>query len=92
MSINRTARRIDANQHEIVQALRDAGCAVAIVGQPIDLFVSKDGKTWAIEIKDGAKPPSQRRLERAQIEFFSKWQGRWAIVESAAQALELVSR
>ena len=53
MSINRTARRIDANQTQIVKALRQAGCAVAIVGKPIEA-VMKLGEA-AFKAVDGVK-------------------------------------
>jgi hypothetical protein len=61
-------RRIDANQPEIVKAFRQLGCEVAITsnlghGFP-DLIVGKPKrqKVVLVEVKDGSKPPSARKL------------------------------
>jgi hypothetical protein len=62
----RTAARVDSNQSAIVKALRGVGAFV----QPLhtigdgcpDLLVAYRGKWAVLEIKDGAKPKSQRKL------------------------------
>lgn len=96
----RRAARIDANQPEIVKALRKAGCSVtslAAVGQGVpDLLVgwqSKDGDRELVlmEVKDGSKPPSRRRLTEDQQEWHEAWRGRpVAIVETVADALAVI--
>jgi hypothetical protein len=58
----RRAHRTDANQAEIVDGLRKFGCLVTPVGHPFDVLVGHRGRWIACEIKDGQKPPSERRL------------------------------
>lgn len=75
----RRAARVDANQKEIVLALRKAGYSVTPVhtvgdGFP-DLAVGKYGRTWLVEIKDGAKPPSKRKLTPDEEKWHLNWQG-----------------
>ncbi len=83
--------RTDANHSEIVRALRQAGCAVCDLsgvgrGCP-DLLVSRGGEAWFVEVKDGNKPPSKRRLTLAQVIFQNEWRGRICVVHSVAEAL-----
>ena len=58
--------RTDANHAAIVDALRRVGAAVtslAAVGHGVpDLLVSYRGQWILMELKDGAQPPSRRRL------------------------------
>lgn len=67
----RYASRVDKNQQEIVQALRNAGCYVWILGLPVDILVGYDNKVYLCEIKDG---PS-KHLTRLQQDFFGNWTG-----------------
>jgi hypothetical protein len=67
----RYAARVDANQEQIVSALRAAGAYVWIIGLPIDLLVGFKGHTFLVEIKDGPK----KRLTRLQTDFFENWCG-----------------
>jgi hypothetical protein len=67
----RYAARVDANQEQIVSALRAAGAYVWIIGLPIDLLVGFKGHTFLVEIKDGPK----KRLTKLQTDFFENWVG-----------------
>lgn len=67
----RYAARVDRNQQEIVQALRDAGCYVWVIGLPVDLLVGYNGRTYLVEVKDGPK----KVLTRLQQDFFGNWIG-----------------
>jgi hypothetical protein len=71
----RYAARKDANKDDIVAALRQVGCYVYDLRQPVDLLASKAGNAWMIEIKDGAKVPSARKLTPAQVQFMRDWTG-----------------
>jgi hypothetical protein len=71
----RRAARIDANQAEIVQTLRDEGCSVWIIGLPLDLLVGVNLRTALVECKDGSKRPSKRRHTELQREFIATWRG-----------------
>lgn len=67
----RYAARVDANQAQIVSALRAAGAYVWIIGLPVDLLVGYNGQTFLVEIKDGPK----KTLTRLQQDFFGNWIG-----------------
>jgi Holliday junction resolvase len=84
MSFRRVAK-VDANQPEIVKALRGIGWYVLIISQLkncCDIIISKNGRTVAVEIKDGSKPPSQRKLSEGELKFKNEWQGEYMIIES----------
>lgn len=90
----RRAARIDANQPEIVAALRDVGASVALThqlggGYP-DLTVGYRGVSYLIEIKDGNQPPSKQQLTKAEERFHQSWGGQVAIVTSAEEALRVI--
>jgi hypothetical protein len=62
------------------------------VGQGFpDLVVSFRGRNILIEIKDGSKPPSARRLTPDQKEFHESWDGELYVVESAEQAITVLT-
>jgi Holliday junction resolvase len=88
----RRAAKVDANQKEIVKAFRDLGWYVLIISQLkncCDIIVSKDGRTIAIEIKDGSKPPSQQKLSDGEIRFMNEWQGEYEIIKSVDDVLAI---
>ena len=85
----KTAARIDRNQPEIVKEFRRLGYSVLIIAQLkncCDIIIARDGFTCAIEIKDGLKPPSQRRLTEGEQGFKDTWKGRWYLCESIDDA------
>jgi hypothetical protein len=73
----RRAARVDANHSAIVGALRACGARVlslAAVGNGCpDLLVLHRGRYQVLEVKDGKRPPSERRLTPAQEEFHRDW-------------------
>ena len=88
----RRAARVDDNQSEIVKAFRKLGWYVLIVSQLkncCDIIVSKNGRTIAIEIKDGRKLLSAQKLSVGEIEFKEKWQGEYMLVNSVDQVLNI---
>lgn len=79
----RTAARKDANHEQIVKLFKKLGWSVLDIAQLkncCDIFVSKKQITIAIEIKDGEKPPSQRKLTDGEIKFKNEWKGLYQIV------------
>ncbi len=90
----RKAAKIDANQKQIVEALRQAGCTVqslATVGKGCpDLIVGRDGRNFLVEVKDGAKVPSARKLTDDEKRWHENWSGQVCIVENVDEALRLV--
>ena len=91
----RRAAKVDANQAEIVQALRQIGATVqslAAVGNGCpDLLVGFRGKNWLLEIKDGNKPPSAQALTPHQVEWHRVWQGRVVVVNSVESAIAAIN-
>jgi len=67
----RRAARVDANQTQIVSALRAAGAYVWIIGLPVDLLVGYNTHTFLVEIKTDSK----KRLTALQADFFENWIG-----------------
>jgi hypothetical protein len=90
----RRAAAVDKNQATIVAALRTVGCSVLplhAVGQGCpDLLVARLGEMVLLEVKDGDKPPSARKLTPDQVEFHATWRGRIAVVCNVKEALEAV--
>jgi hypothetical protein len=88
----RYAARIDANQTQIVSALRAVGATVQLlsaVGQGCpDLLVGYRGKNILMEIKDGRKPPSERKLTEDQIVWHTSWKGVVFLVTSVHDAID----
>lgn len=84
------AYRVDANQKEIVAALRRQGWTVQHLhkvgeGCP-DILVGADKKhNVLLEIKDG-----DGKLTPPQIIWHADWQGQKAIVRTAAEAIQAV--
>jgi hypothetical protein len=83
----RHAARIDANQAQIVSALRAAGAYVWIISLPVDLLVGYKGHTFLVEIKTNAK----KRLTALQDDFFNNWSGSTlARIDSPEAALRMI--
>jgi Holliday junction resolvase len=88
----RRAAKVDANQEQIVAALRAVGATVqtlAAVGKGVpDLLVGYQGKTLLLEVKDGRRPPSERRLTEDQLVWHGAWRGGpLAVVDGVDAAL-----
>ena len=83
----RYAKRVDANQDQIVSALRAAGDYVWIIGLPVDLLVGFKNHTFLVEVKDGSK----KRLTALQDDFFQNWTGSTlARIDSPEAALRMI--
>ena len=85
--------RVDANQKSIVSAFRSLGWYVMHthdLKKSCDLIILKEGRVVAIEIKDGTKIPSKRKLSPGETEFKAAWLingGEWRLVESTEDVL-----
>jgi len=78
---------VDANQAQIVSALRAAGAYVWIISLPVDLLVGYQGKMFLVEIKDGPK----KTLTRLQQDFFGNWPGSNLYrINNAEEALRMI--
>jgi UDP-N-acetylglucosamine transferase subunit ALG13 len=90
MSRNKYAKAVDANQAQIVKALRQMGmlveCTHAAAGGFPDLVVGWRGRTHQVEVKCGSD------LTPAQVRYHAKWAGYVTIIENVEQAIALVSK
>jgi hypothetical protein len=91
----RRAAKIDANQTQVVTALRAAGAVVhslAACGNGVpDLLVAFRGQTLLMEIKDGDKIKSAQKLKPKQIQFHQSWTGGpLSVVDSPDAALRAI--
>jgi hypothetical protein len=89
----RRAARRDDNEQSIIKAMRAEGAYVKQINDEglFDLLVSYRGETLMVEVKDGAKPPSARRLTDAEQKFHDEWPGSdLYIVNSVEEALALL--
>lgn len=90
----RRAAAVDANQSDIIDALRKAGASV----QPLhgvgmgcpDILVGFRGANLLMEIKDGDKVPSARKLTEWQEKWHILWEGQVAVVTSKEEALQAI--
>lgn len=83
--------RVDGNHREIVDGLRNVGASVqslATIGKGCpDILVGFRGVNYVMEIKDGSKPPSGRKLTPDESKWHLTWRGQVCVVESLQDAL-----
>jgi soluble P-type ATPase len=92
-----TPRRTDDNHAEILSALRCTGAYVidcSHVGRGFpDALLIRHGKVTMVEIKDGAKPKSKRKLTASQMVLHAETERNGVIVQivkNEAEALALI--
>ena len=89
----RRAARRDDNESGIIKAMRACGAFVKPINDEgtFDLLVWYNGHTLVLEVKDGSKPPSARRLTDAEQKFHDEWPGNnLYVVKSVQEALDLL--
>lgn len=87
--VRRAARR-DANHKDVGDYLRDLGWSVLDLadlgdGCP-DYAVSKPNWAALVEVKDGSKPPSARKLTPKEQKVKDDWQGPYVVALSGEDA------
>lgn len=91
----RRAAKVDENQAEIVEALRAVGASVTVTSQlgggfP-DLVVGyRNEANYLLELKDGRKPPSARKLTPDEERWHKAWRGLVVVVASVDEALRAI--
>ena len=88
------AKRVDANQKTIVECLRRAGFSVEHLhtqgkGCP-DLLCGIAGKNFLVEIKDGAKTPSQAKLNLLQENWHKNWKGQSTVIKTIEDCQQFI--
>ena len=86
--------RVDSNHGDVTRALRGVGCSVLSIaplrkGGDLLCAISRT-RTVIFEVKDGAKPPSARKLTEDEQSFRESWKGEWHVVNSVDEALAIV--
>lgn len=89
-------QRPDDNQDDLVKVYERLGCKVQRVSAFLscDLIVGGWGVIDWVEIKDGSKPPSARKLSAKEIEFQAKWESARPVVnvKNVEEVMEHVYR
>lgn len=88
-------KRVDANQQQIIKALRKIGATV----QPLhevgkgcpDILVGFKGKNHLFEIKDGKKPPSATRLTPDEKRWHESWRGSIQVIYRVEDAIRYMN-
>ena len=92
----RRAAKVDANQVAVVKKLRDCAVKVEVlsgVGQGVpDLLCGFRGVNVLLELKDGEKFPSDRKLTLDQKAWHESWPGQVDVVEDFDSAFAVVLR
>ena len=88
--------KVDSNQTEVVLALRSAGAIVKhvhTIKNLFDVLVFFRGQTYCVEIKDGSKSPSKRKLTPGELKCKSELESvgvEYCIVESVRDAFNMI--
>lgn len=87
----RRAAKTDRNHASIINLLRDLGFTVLSLhrvgaGAP-DILAGRNKKNFLIEIKDGEKPPSQRKLNDLQQMFHDSWRGQVCVLSNVDEVV-----
>lgn len=88
-------KRTDSNHAEIIKALRKipnlSVFSTHEVGKGFpDIVIGYKGINYLIEIKDGKKPPSARKLTDSEVKFHQDWRGQIKIVNNLDEVLNLL--
>ena len=81
------ARRTDANHNAIAEAFESLGWSVHRTNGDWDLTVGYGGLTTLVEVKDGKKSKSRRKLTLREQKFHDTWRGEILIVSSIEDVL-----
>lgn len=88
------AKRVDDNQKDIVRQLRQLGVSVRhlhMVGDGLpDIIVGHRKQNFLIEIKDGKKINSKKKLTEDEQEFFNTWKGQVNKCETLEEILKVI--
>ena len=84
-------RKTDDNHQEIMDCFRAHGFSVfdtARLPKFVDLVAGKWGRNYLIEVKDGSKPKSARKLTEHEQDLHDDWLGEIHIIESVSDVVK----
>lgn len=91
----RYGRKVDANQKDIVNALRKVGRNVFEIEEPFDLLIDNFGEWLVMEVKNpetNARQKDGGLMTDKQLEILETLKARVLIATSVDEALEMVTR
>lgn len=77
----------DANEPLIIAALEAGGCAVAKIGRPVDLLISKNQRTYVAEVKT-----TKGKLRPTQAKFIAGWLAPVWILRSVEDVVQFLKQ
>lgn len=88
-------RRTDANHKQILQLLKRipnlSVFSTHILGKGFpDIVIGYKGINYLVEIKDGNKVKSQKKLTEAETKFHEQWKGQIMIAENIDEILKIL--
>ena len=88
-------KRTDANHKEIIDGLRKFTAlsvfSTHMIGKGFpDIVIGYKGINYLVEIKDGAKIKSRKKLTDDEIKFHGSWFGQIMIAENVDDVLRLL--
>lgn len=88
-------KRTDKNHSEIIKALRKipnlSVFSTHEVGKGFpDIVIGYKGINYLIEIKDGNKPPSARKLTDSEVKFHQDWRGQTSVIKNLDELLQII--
>jgi uncharacterized protein YjeT (DUF2065 family) len=87
----RRAARVDANQAQVISALRAAGASVMVIGLPVDLLVGHNNVTMLMEVKNPDSRYGRSGANDNQTVFMQTWRGgAVALVDGPEAALRAI--
>ena len=89
----RYGRKTDANQKDIVRALRKTGRSVFEIEEPFDLLIDNIGEWLVMEIKNPdthARQKGGSKMTKKQDEILETLSAKVLVAETVEQALNLV--
>ena len=92
----RRAPKKDDNHHQIVAVFERLGAHtedVSMVEEFCDIIVTRAAKVAMVEIKDGAKTPSRRKLTPGEVKFKDRWVaagGTWVLIETIDDVIKFL--
>lgn len=89
------AKKVDANQKHVMKLCRQipglSVVSIHTVGKGVpDLLVGFRGVNYLVELKDGAKVKSAKKLTPDEEEFHANWKGQVCVAESIDDILKII--
>lgn len=89
-------KKKDDNHNEIVQVFREVGARILetymVADTGCDFIALLNQRVFVVEVKDGSKPPSSRKLTLNEICAREYWAENFHVIESVDDAIKVITR